>query len=113
MLAMATPLLAAAPSHAAPPDVTIKPGAIPRGPDVSGAHLEGKTIVDGDVHVTVKAPRVLLYGKSDNVYVVATGDKEWGNVKLLQVKASGATKQLATFIDPFNTLLDSDGGQVA
>jgi hypothetical protein len=47
------------------------------------------------------------------VYVVATGDKEWGNVKLLQVTASGATKQLAKFIDPFNTLLDADGGQVA
>ena len=113
LLALATPLLAAAPSHAAPPDVTIKPGTIARGPDVSGAHLEGKTIVDGDVRVTLKAPRVLLYGKSDDVYVAATGDKEWGNVKLLQVTASGATKQLAKFIDPFNTLLDADGGQVA
>ena len=113
LLAMATPLLAAAPSHAAPPDVTIKPGTLPRGPDVSGAHLQGKTIVDGDVRVTVKAPRVLLYGKSNDVYVVATGDKEWGNTKLLQVRPSGATKQLAKFIDPFNTQLDADGGQVA
>ena len=47
------------------------------------------------------------------MYVAATGDKEWGNVKLVQVTASGATKQLAKFIDPFNTLLDADGGQVA
>ena len=93
--------------------MTIKPGTLARGPDVSGVHLEGKTIVDGDVRVTLKAPRVLLYGKSDDVYVAATGDKEWGNVKLWQVTASGATKQLAKFIDPFNTLLDADGGQVA
>jgi hypothetical protein len=113
LLALAAPLLAAAPSSAAPPDVQIKPGTITRGADVAGAHLEGKTIVDGDVHVTLKAPRVLLYGKSDDVYVVATGDKEWGNVKLWQVTASGATTQLAKFIDPFNTLLDADGGQVA
>ena len=113
LLALAAPLLAAAPSSAAPPDVTIKPGTLTRGPDVSGVHLEGKTIVDGDVRVTLKAPRVLLYGKSDDVYVAATGDKEWGNVKLWQVTASGATKQLAKFIDPFNTLLDADGGQVA
>ena len=113
LLALAAPLLAAAPSSAATPDVAIKPGTIKRGPDVSGAHLEGKTIVDGDVRVTLKAPRVVLYGKSNDVYVAATGDKEWGNVRLWQVTASGATKQLAKFIDPFNTLLDADGAQVA
>ena len=113
LLALAAPLLAAAPSNAAPPDVAIKPGAIPRGPDIAGTHLEGKTIVDGDVRVTLKAPRVLLYGKSDDVYIAATGDKQWGNVKLWQVSASGATKKLASFIDPFNTLLDADGAQVA
>ncbi len=113
LLALAAPLLAAAPSSAAPPDIAIKPGAIKRGPDIAGVHLEGKTIVDGDVRVTLKAPRVLLYGKSNDVYVAATGDREWGNVKLLQVSASGATKKLATFIDPFNTELDADGGQVA
>jgi hypothetical protein len=113
LLALAAPLLAAAPSSAAPPDVTIKPGTLPRGPDVAGVHLEGKTIVDGGVRVTVKAPRVLLYGKSNDVYVVATGNREWGNVKLWQVSASGDMKKLATFIDPFNTQLDADGGQVA
>ena len=89
LLALAAPLLAAAPSSAAPPDIAIKPGAIKRGPDIAGAHLEGKTIVDGDVRVTLKAPRVLLYGKSNDVYVVATGDREWGNVKLWQVSATG------------------------
>ena len=113
LLALAAPLLAAAPSTAAPAEVAIKPGALKRGPDVAGAHLDGKTIHDGDVSVTLKAPRVMLYGKWNKYYVVATGDREWGNVKLLRVSAAGVTKKLAEFIDPFNTLLDSDGGQVA
>jgi hypothetical protein len=113
LLALAAPLLAAAPSDAAPADVEIKPGKLSRGPDIAGAHLEGKTVVDGDVRVKLQAPRVLLYGKWNDFYIVATGDREWGNVKLLRVSATGVTKRLARFIDPFNTELDSDGGQVA
>ena len=113
LLALAAPLVTSAPAVAAPADVEIKPGTLSRGPDVAGAHLDGKTIHDGDVTVKLTAPRVLLYGKWNDFYIVATGDREWGNVKLVRVAADGATKRLAKFIDPFNTQLDSDGGQVA
>jgi hypothetical protein len=113
LLALAAPLLVTAPSNAAPAEVVIKPGVLKRGPDVAGAHLDGKTIHDGDVTVKLTAPRVMLYGKWNDFYIVATGDREWGNVKLVRVSANGVTKRLAKFIDPFNTQLDSDGGQVA
>ena len=113
LVALAAPLLATAPSNAAPADIQIKPGALKRGPDIADAHLEGTTIRDGDVTVELSGARAMLYGKWNDFYIVATGDREWGNVKLLRVSATGATKRLAKFIDPFNTKLDSDGGQVA
>ena len=113
LLALAAPLVAAGPSVAAPADIEIKPGAIKRGPDIADAHLDGTTIVDGDVRVKLKAPRALLYGKWNKYYIVATGDREWGDVKLWRVSPAGVTKRLAKFIDPFNTRLDADGGQVA
>ena len=61
----------------------------------------------------LNAPRVILYGKWNDFYIAATGNRQWGNVKLWRVSASGDKKQLATFIDPFNTELDADGGQIA
>ena len=114
LLALAAPLLAAAPSNAAPPDVAIKPGAIsagtrhrrdaPRGQDDRRRrrprHAQGAAgAALRQVRTTCTSPR--------------PATSEWGNVKLWQVSASGATKKLASFIDPFNTLLDADGGQVA
>ena len=113
VLALAAPMLISAPATAAPAQVTIKPGALKRGPDVSGAHLDGKTIHDGDVKVKVNAGQVLLYGKWNQYYVVATGNQQWGNVKLVRVAKSGNTKLLVAGIDPFNTTLDSDDGQIA
>ena len=113
LLALAAPLLVTAPSNAAPAEVVIKPGALTRGPDVAGAHLDGTTIHDGDVTVKLKQPRAILYGKWNDFYIVATGDREWGDVKLWRVSAAGVTKRLAKFIDPFNTELDADAGLVA
>lgn len=113
LLALAAPLLVTAPSNAAPVDVVIKPGALKRGPDIADAHLEGTTIRDGSVTVKLKAARAMLYGKWNDFYIVATGDREWGDVKLWRVSATGVTKRLAKFIDPFNTVLDADAGLVA
>jgi hypothetical protein len=113
LLALAATLVYGAPAGAAPAEVGIKPGTIKRGPDIVGAHLQGTTIVDGDVSIALKAKRAMLYGKWNKYYVVATGDREWGNVKLLRVAPSGATKLIREFVDPFNTVLDPDGGQVA
>lgn len=91
----------------------IKPGKLPRGADVAGPHLDGTTIVDGDTRIAVKTPRLLLLGKWENVYVATTGDRAWGNPRLVKVTKSGTVKVLRKFIDPFNAKLDPESGQVA
>jgi hypothetical protein len=113
LLALAAPMMAAAPALAAPVQVTIKPAALPRGPNEAGPHLDGKTIHDGTIKVTVNAGRVLLYGKWNQSYIVATGNKLWGNTKLVRVAKTGNTKVLVAGIDPFNAKLDAVAGQVA
>jgi hypothetical protein len=105
-------LLSAAPSDAAE-TIPIKPGALSRGPDVAGPHLEGTTIVDGTVTVKVKRPNVLLYGKWQGSYIAATGNSQWGNVKLVRIAANGTVSLLREFIDPFNAVLDADADQIA
>lgn len=113
VLALAAPLLTAAPSNAAPPEVTIKPGALKRGPDPVGVHLDGNTIHDGGVTVEVNAARVLLLGKWNDFYIAALGNKEWANTRLVRIAKSGRVKLLVAGIDPFNVTLDADGNQVA
>ena len=112
LLAVAAPLLAAAPAPAAE-TIAIKPASLPRGPDVSGPHLEGTTIVDGDVSVKVKRPNVLLYGKWHDQYVAATGNSQWDDVRLVRITAAGKVTLLREFIDPFNAVLDADADQIA
>ncbi len=112
LMTVGVSLLAAAPSGAAE-TIPIKPGALSRGPDVRGPHVEGTVIVDGDVSVKVKRPNVLLYGKWQGSYIAATGNSQWGNVKLVKIAATGAVKVLREFIDPFNAVLDAESDQVA
>jgi hypothetical protein len=113
LLALSAPLLVMGAASAAPVEVAIKPGTIKRGPDIADVHLDGTTIVDGDIKVPLKAKKAMLYGRWGKYYIVATGDSGWGNVRLLRVAPSGGTKLIREFVDPFNTVLDSDAGQVA
>jgi hypothetical protein len=108
----AGPLLAAAPADAAE-TIAIKPASLPRGPDISGAHLDGTTIIDGSVSVKVKRPNVKLYGKWHDDYVAATGNSEWDKVKLVRISATGTVKVLREFIDPFTAQLDAENDQIA
>ena len=108
----AAPLLVTAPAEAAE-TITIKPASLPRGPDISGARLDGTTIVDGDVSVKVKRPRVILYGKWHDQYVAATGNSAWDKVKLVRISAGGTVTLLREFIDPFTAVLDADDDQIA
>jgi hypothetical protein len=108
----AAPLLAIAPADAAE-TIAIKPPSLPRGPDISGAHLDGTTIVDGDVSVKVRRPNVLLYGKWHDQYVAATGNNAWDKVKLVRISATGTVTLLREFIDPFTAVLDANDDQIA
>ena len=112
LLGLAASLLAAAPADAAE-TIAIKPGTLTRGPDISGPHLAGTTIVDGSVTVKVKRPNVILYGKWKSYYVAATGNSQWDNVKLVRISKGGTVKVLREAIDPFTAVLDSDVDQIA
>ncbi len=113
VLALAAPMLLSGPASAAPAQVTIKPGTLKRGPDEVGPHLHGTTIHDGTVRVKLKVGRVRMLGKWNTAYVVVTGNRQWGNTKLVRVSKSGKTRLLVAGIDPFNAQLDADGNQVA
>ncbi len=108
----AAPMLALAPADAAE-TIAIKPASLPRGPDIKGPHLDGTTIVDGDVSVKVKRPNVRLYGKWHDQYVAATGTSAWDKVKLVRISASGKVTLLREFIDPFTAVLDAKNDQIA
>jgi hypothetical protein len=106
------PLLAIAPADAAE-TIVIKPGALPRGPDIAGPHLDGTTIVDGDVSVKVRRPNVILYGKWHDQYVAATGTSAWDKVKLVRISATGSVTVLREFIYPFTARLDAGNDLIA
>ena len=68
--ALLAPAVVAGPVHAAA--VRIDPGALERGADSLVAHLEGRTIVDGDIEITVRGRDVWLLGETPDGYLVQT-----------------------------------------
>jgi hypothetical protein len=95
----------------AQPAITLSPGGLPRGADVSVPHLEGKTVVDGVVRVRVKAPMLGLLGKSGSAYVVGTANAQGGHGRIYRITADG-TRTLLAKAHPFETLLSDDGGTI-
>ena len=93
--------------------IEIKPGTIPRGPDIVGPHLVGTTIVDGDVSVKVKTSQLHLYGKWHSYYIAAMGTSSIGTSRLVRISPSGAVKVLRHDVDPAATILDAEADQVA
>ncbi|MGA8258135.1 MAG: hypothetical protein WB767_16320 [Nocardioides sp.] len=98
------------PSQAATPHV-IEPTKLPDGPAVQIPHLEGKTIVDGDLKLRVKGKQVVLLGAADDGYaVVVRSTGAWTT----QVVAPGrAPRLIAKRTTPDEVVLASDGGTVA
>ena len=96
---------------AAKPAITLTPGGLSRGADVSIPHLEGKTVVDGPVRVKVKAPMLRLLGKAGSAYVVGTANSRGGHGRIFRVAADG-TRTLLAKAHPFQTILSGDGGSI-
>lgn len=99
---------------AVPAVTEIKPGSLPRGADVAIPHLEGKSVVDGDVRIQVRGATVRLLGKSGAAYVVNTLNRDFTVSRLLRVGSDGSTTVLAEgdegeLAEP---LLSSDGLRV-
>ena len=110
-LGTATLVIGLAGPASAKPAITLTPGGLPRGADVSIPHLEGKTVVDGAVRVKVKAPRLRLLGKSGASYVVGTSNAQGGHGRIYRVAADG-TRTLLAKSHPFETLLSGDGATI-
>jgi hypothetical protein len=107
----ATLVIGLAAPATAKPAITLTPGSLPRGADVSTPHLEGKTLVDGAVRVKVKAPMLRLLGKSGASYIVGTANAQGGHGRIYRVAADG-TRTLLAKSHPYETLLSGDGATI-
>jgi hypothetical protein len=105
--------LVASPTSAASavPTQTVNPSKLPRGADVAIPHVEGSTVVDGSVRLTVDAANVVLLGKTGAAYVVGTSDKTGSGGRLLRLEATGAVTDLGG-ASIYETVLSGDGQTV-
>ena len=103
-----------APAAHAASTVTVRPEGVARGAEVSGAHLASlasRTILDGDVRVSVRGDYVDLLGESAGRYVVLVQrDGAWST---LRVGPGGTERVLARGTTPDDVVLASDGGLLA
>jgi hypothetical protein len=90
---------------------TLNPSKLPRGDDVAIPHMEGKTVVDGAVRISVKAPKVVLFGKSGTAYIVGTTDKQGNDGRALRLEANGTSTDLGP-TTVYETVLSGDGQSV-
>ena len=90
--------------------VTLTPATLERGQDPAVPQLLGKTILDGDTSVTVRAREVQLLGKSGEDYVVATWHRN-GDTRVERVSATGDRETLMDSVRG-DLLLSRDGEQV-
>lgn len=99
-------------AQAAPvPTTELRPAALARGADSTVPHLEGRTIVDGDVRVKVATRRLSLLGPSGRAYVVTTENAR-GVSRIERVRPDGARRTLATRVESFSAVLSADGERV-
>lgn len=107
-------LLGAAAPAAAVPETELRPARLDRGEDVSIPHLEGKTVVDGDVRIEVSAGSVSLLGKSGTDYVVGAANSNYsGKFRVLRFTPDGTKTVLFRDIPIYELELSDDGAQVA
>lgn len=107
-------LLGLAAPAVAVPDTHLVPAALDRGPDVRIAHLEGKTVVDGDTRIRVRAGAVRLLGTSGRAYVVGTSDRSGtDHFRVLRLTAAGDRRVVLRGVPIWDTTLSGDGTQLA
>lgn len=107
-------LLGAAAPAAAVPETELRPARLDRGEDVAIPHLEGKTVVDGDIRIDVQAGSVTLLGKSGDDYVVGAANSNYsGRFRVLRFTPSGTKTVLFRDVPIYELDLSDDGAQVA
>ncbi|MFC4786677.1 hypothetical protein ACT8ZV_19535 [Nocardioides sp. MAHUQ-72] len=115
--ASATALLlgATAPAVAAVPETPVRPAQLERGPDMKIPHLEGRTVVDGDVRVPIEAGLVVLLGRAESSgeYVVGTSNRTGdARFRVFRVTAGGERTPLLRDIPIYGMQLSGDGTQI-
>ena len=110
-LAVTAVALVAAPSVTAAeaPTVDLRPGSIERGEDVADPHVEGRTIHDGSLRLSFRAPVVTLLGKTGERYVVHLSRRDGSNARVLWIRPDETSKVLATGLDVSQVVLSGDG----
>jgi hypothetical protein len=108
-------LLLALPGPAsAVPETPLRPAALDRGPDVRIPHLEGHTVVDGDIRIPVRAGAVRLLGTSGRDYVVGTSDRSGtDHFRVLRLSADGGRRVVLRGVPMWDVRLSGDGTQLA
>lgn len=86
----------AAPASAVVETTTIRLGELERGADATVPHLEGKTLVDGDLRITFSAGQVRFLGVSGDDYVVATSTAD-GTSKRKVLRVTPADERTVIF----------------
>ncbi len=91
------------------PTVSIQPAALDRGPDVPDPHVEGRTLIDGSMRMTFRAPNVTYLGKSGKRYVVHLARRDGSHRRVLWIRADEKQKVLVRGIDAALVRLSGDG----
>jgi hypothetical protein len=107
---LAGALAPAQPATAAGALVTIKPKKLDRGDGVRMPHLEGKSVVDGDVRVRVRGKERYLLGSSGDGYVVQV--RRHGRYETVRVEP-GAKQKTLVQKGPGQVVLGADGSTIA
>lgn len=110
-LALTAPATAA--TTAAAPTIELKPGALPRGDDFTGLHLDGHhTIVDGDRSVHTDARLQTVLGRSGQAWIATSGRADGSRPRLLRIRPDGTTRTLLRGPKTYDVRLSSDGERV-
>ncbi|MCW2853517.1 MAG: hypothetical protein JWM84_3181 [Nocardioides sp.] len=92
----------------------LRPADLPRGADVRVPHLEGRTVVDGDVRVRVRGgERVVLLGRSGTGYVVGVTGRDDGRGSIRVVRRGAPARVVLRGVPVFETQLSGDGRHLA
>lgn len=110
---LAAVMAGVAPAHTVEA-VELRPAALERGADIRIPHLEGRTVVDGDVRVRVRGSgRVVLLGRSGKGYVVGVTRDDGSGGVIKRVRPGAPARVLLRGVSPYVLQLSGDGQHLA
>lgn len=114
MTAAMTPAGAVGTRQVDPPDVTLRPGELERGPATTLLHMQEEVIVDGARRIAVRGPaHVWLLGRVGADYLVTTASADFVRYTVQLVQADGDRRVLRRFGDRTMVTVSADGNHLA